>query len=92
MDILDFIISCVAEAGNGTVSYFEKKGALYFISTVYPEHTIELFIVPKDDWKKLSKFFEKQETDACGDPVSEDTEELFWDKMSKYSVGEFDPN
>jgi hypothetical protein len=86
MDILDYIINETAEAGNGTVAYLEVKGKLHLISTVYPEQQITLFIVPKGAWVKIQKFFSNLDEDD----EDVNVEELFWDKLTKYNVGDFE--
>ena len=89
MDILDKIIYATGEDGNGTVAYLEdKKGNLHLISTLYPEHTITLFIVPKKAWAKIQAFFDNIDEDD----ENVNIEELFWDKMSKYNIGDFEGN
>lgn len=82
MDVLDHIIHETAEDGNGSVQYFKKKGDLYLVSIILPEHDTTLYIVPKVEWKKLQRHFNDVDKDML--------EEEFWDKMEKFRTGQFE--
>lgn len=84
--LLEQIIDDAYNAGTGTVSYFEKNGQWYILSSQSPYEFSEgisaLFIVPADKMQKIQASLETIDEEVLVDK--------FWIKVNKYFVGNFE--